>query len=613
LNVISQIVVSSIDLTHKKDLSDNLKTLGLKEGQSLIAKVTEKLSGNQIKLDVLGNDVTAKTRIPLKPGDTVELIVAKSGSQVSLKIAPKLTMQDSSGSQIQPHLTKLVSLFNSLKSLGREGPFQNINAVIQDKPETGSNFIRGSEQGKSLVKFLDTFSQFQTSGQVKSSEVLNALVKEGNELIRHAANQSPVETSSAKTMAPSPGPETNQKITLTILSALKNLDTVKVAEQFNSQSQGNAQKPGKSVSPAYDLTTPLLKTESGIQKGLISDLNSLKKTASDMVSLLQTNASKSDKGLFNGSVVSHSSKLVQTLESLAGRIMTPKVLEGVEIKSELESILKHVSSPPETLSQEKNISQLISHALKLVHHRKAVNQASALSPELKNLVEQLALKSDKPDYKLLNNLIEKSGLAFENKMAGLLKADPLNIPQLIKQISEKDMKGIALKLLMSTAGEDVNELTGSLKKFVSDMDKLQLVNRSGLDDSGKMMMHIPVAFNEHFKFGQLFIDLQSGRKGSGKNDKPVKVAFLLEMSNLGDIKADFSIYKKYINGSFTVASEETRHKLINAFPDLEKNLLKHEFQVYKLQCHVVPPEELAESSLFDEMQLTDDGVLNLVV
>ncbi len=71
---------------------------------------------------------------------------------------------------------------------------------------------------------------------------------------------------------------------------------------------------------------------------------------------------------------------------------------------------------------------------------------------------------------------------------------------------------------------------------------MQVINSYSSEESGRYLLPLPAMVDDTLKFGQLLIDLGSGKKdGKEAKDRLIRVAFILELTQLGDLRADFSI------------------------------------------------------------------------
>jgi hypothetical protein len=88
---------------------------------------------------------------------------------------------------------------------------------------------------------------------------------------------------------------------------------------------------------------------------------------------------------------------------------------------------------------------------------------------------------------------------------------------------------------------------------------------------------------------------------------------LLEMSHLGDVRADFAVFKKSISGFFGVGSKAIQQFFLSRIPAVIESLKEQQFAVQKIDCQVLRPETLANATLMDDMLLSEDGMLHVLV
>ena len=236
-------------------------------------------------------------------------------------------------------------------------------------------------------------------------------------------------------------------------------------------------------------------------------------------------------------------------------------------------------------------------------------------PGVKELFYEMALKSDKPDETFLPKLLEKSGLVLEKKLARILLGNQSsqdikgNLEILLKQ----DIKGNLLKnLLMADPGKF--EGLKMAASFLETIENFQLLNHHS-SESGRFLLPFPIFNDQAFSFGQLLIDTGNKTKTNSKDaDKVIHISFLLNMTKLGPLRADFSILKKEITGRFLLKDDGTCQYVNSKISELKAGLAKIEYQVRKIECSIAKKEEIQQSSFIESLVTTsDDHVLNIVI
>ena len=122
----------------------------------------------------------------------------------------------------------------------------------------------------------------------------------------------------------------------------------------------------------------------------------------------------------------------------------------------------------------------------------------------------------------------------------------------------------------------------------------------GLQQERKIFLPIPIQFlNGTFSLGQLLIHLPPKDKnecGKQRVDKDsFRVTFLLDLSNLGPVRADLSITGESIEGRFLLAKEETKSLIENNLISFARNLSDKGFTIHRLECRLKEPGVIRQS------------------
>ena len=230
-------------------------------------------------------------------------------------------------------------------------------------------------------------------------------------------------------------------------------------------------------------------------------------------------------------------------------------------------------------------------------------------PLLNDILMTLSLKSDVRDDQFLPKIIENMGLSFEKKMtAGLGGApDKKEAAHAIKQLAGKDLKAAVLSL----AGMESEPVKGTeLKQIADALDNFAQLNVKSGDagqnqDGARFLLPFPVWREDGFDFGQIMLDM--GKTGTADTKKKIRsISFLLNMTALGPLRADFSILEKTITGRFLLENQETCDYLAPKLSQLRQRLSKIGYQAGNIDCRVARPEQIAPTSLMRSMKPSDD-------
>ena len=235
---------------------------------------------------------------------------------------------------------------------------------------------------------------------------------------------------------------------------------------------------------------------------------------------------------------------------------------------------------------------------------------------VKEMLYGLALKSDKPDETFLPQLIEKSGMVWEKKVAEILlgKHSSSDIKSGLDVLLKQDIKGNILKALLLADPQKIEELKVAAS-FSKTIENFQLLNHQS-SDSGRFILPFPIFSEEAFRFGQLLIDtgVKTDSNNNKDEDKVIQVSFLLNMTLLGPLRADFSILKKEITGRFLLNDDDTCKYVKSKICELTTRLARIEYHVNKIECHTAKKEDIQQTSFIETLvRDSDNSVLNIVI
>ena len=210
---------------------------------------------------------------------------------------------------------------------------------------------------------------------------------------------------------------------------------------------------------------------------------------------------------------------------------------------------------------------------------------------MNDLSQRLFLKAD-PD--LFREMIENSGFCWEAKLKNEFLRKTTGKHN-INTLTAKDLKGLGSKILTLMEGKE-----GLLKRFLSAIENIQLLNHVGLVQDRKLFIPIPVQFPDgFFTVGQLFIQLNQKKEGDHEEERSdnglVKISFLLELSNLGSLRSDLTIKEKQIYGKFFLVKKEAKLIIEENLPTFIETLQKKGFSVSKMECQIKAPEIVTQS------------------
>ncbi len=233
-------------------------------------------------------------------------------------------------------------------------------------------------------------------------------------------------------------------------------------------------------------------------------------------------------------------------------------------------------------------------------------------PVLKKLLSTLALKSATPDREILGRIIRDGGLSWEHKLRRQMLADTPADKSRVKEMIADDLKALILEGLQHEPAEK-SDAGGSMRVFVDQLEDLQLFNKQALEETGKFFFPFPISLEGEWRLGQLLIQLADRDEGAkARGAGVVRVALLLELSNLGELAADFSIFQKTVNGFFETADASVRDLIAAGIPELKSNLAAHGFKAEHVDCRLAVSSASTGLTLLERIN-TGNGLLNIVV
>lgn len=302
----------------------------------------------------------------------------------------------------------------------------------------------------------------------------------------------------------------------------------------------------------------------------------------------------------------------RTVTAKTGLLLNPGEAVKLQVMQEKEAVILKLIGPGQRVTAN-HVSALLGS---LTRNESIFDLSGQRLGPIKQLMADISLKSGKADDQFLPRLLEKGGLLLENKLSQLVQSgqSPTDIRIKINQIIGQDMKAALLNeltnMISGKAGAPPSAMTLS-----ESIEGFQVLNQSSAE-SGRFILPFPIFNDAAFKFGQLLIDTGGQREDvkKGDDDRVTHISFLLDMSRLGPMRADFSIYKQDISGRFLFKDSETCRYMESLIPQLKDQLGEREFMLRQINCEVAQKEEIQHSALIETvLKQVDNRMLNIVV
>ena len=626
---ILQILVSSSRLTVDKRSKDSDFFSFLKDNDVIEAKVLKLFSDRSAQLSLAGKSITVKTHAPLKEGDVVRLRVVSSDDQHVLKLMPKEEPVQQVDKSMAENLERAGPYKNLLKFLTNAGilttPLKTASTALSQAPLKKAALPSLSEQGpgpsppspshrQEIVQLLDRFlPTLQTRMPMQENKILD--------LFLHTKAMTPREKLHVLlAAAENEGGERT-------LPIHQEKEVIRVMGKIFTPSPETENKPSPG---ALKTPIPVATEDQGQEKpvpvkGLVRasmpqqmPLSESRPETPVVDESRQSGERQAVQHVVRTTALKWPQKILALIASNKEVFIPPEKPVSREVARVIQFLMAASVPEENTINMEASENKMAAMRVPsdldgtgASPDRPALTKQAVL---LENLLRSISLKSDTPDPKFLPTLIQKGGMTWEHKLAALVAEHKTALPRRVNEMAKGDLKGAALSFL-SAMDQGDDEMKKALRNFVDTLEQLQVINRVSSEESGRYLLPFPAFFDHAFRFGQLLIDL--GKDAGGKQpltDRVVKVAFILELSALGDLRADFSVFRKSVTGTFGVGKKEIQAVLKKEIPHLMSRLEALGFQVQGIDCQVLDPEELANATLTNQvMQKDGDGVLNLII
>jgi hypothetical protein len=301
----------------------------------------------------------------------------------------------------------------------------------------------------------------------------------------------------------------------------------------------------------------------------------------------------------------------KTIVARTAMLLTPGEEVQLKVVQQKDAIVLKLLGP----FQKATSSHMASLAAIFSKEGNIPDLSGKLAPRIIELLSQIALKSGRAEDDFLPRLIEKIGVSLEKKMGmemskGIL---PKENRAAVQNWLGQDLKALILKEI-SSLGTSQTGRAKTISVFSEIIENVQLLNHQNTE-TGRFLLPFPVFSESGFRFGQLLIDTGKNDKAQRKeSDRVINISFLLDMTRLGPLRADFSILKHELSGKFLLCDKHTCEYIRSLVPELKARLLQRNYHVRQVECSVARHEEIAPSILAEALAKNrENHVLNIVV
>ena len=212
-------------------------------------------------------------------------------------------------------------------------------------------------------------------------------------------------------------------------------------------------------------------------------------------------------------------------------------------------------------------------------------------------------KDELGDGAKIKDFIERSGLLYESRLKEALVLNKI-MPRQLREILEKDLKGLLLKLsreLEAAGGKvykggdvslksTIDALLQMVKTSVDKIELHQLVNYLTSKNDQQLVFQVPIVLPEGIKNAELYVRSGYQKSKKGKGDDDCHIVFLLTMKSLGDLRIDTQVAKKKMRCTIQVANSAIARFVEQHLSELSHRLTALDYTVEQLVCTVASSE-----------------------
>lgn len=237
---------------------------------------------------------------------------------------------------------------------------------------------------------------------------------------------------------------------------------------------------------------------------------------------------------------------------------------------------------------------------------------SGLLERLRNTLDVLGPRDSLPTANQIKEQIDLSGLRYESKLKHHLVDSRTASPASEKEISG-DLKGqllqirntleaLTLKEISSLPLRQVSELVQTFRQAVDSIELNQLTHQMSKQENQSLLFQLQNPFSQNDKTIKVYyrgVD-EKGYDGKGKGGKSYKLAFFLDLTQLGAVRIDTQVMDTDVNVNISVESEAIAIFFETFFPGFQEKMLQEGFNL-TISSTVKQAEELKAEDIFHKL------------
>jgi len=342
------------------------------------------------------------------------------------------------------------------------------------------------------------------------------------------------------------------------------------------------------------------------QKTLSNFINSVKSFISENEQINSNNSQNDITKIYN--VIRSIGNIEQSIESIIFLKSRNLPIENAKFIDTMNNYFKNNIKLNQNL---ENLNIIINKMNQLKTNDNFISNIKETANQIKSLINNISLKTADNDLNQENitqqikNFIDKSGLNIENKIKITLENSINNEPEngniqnLFLNNAKENLKSNLIKLLnqinensnskqlTSEQKAAINQLKNEATNTLNNLNALQFINQKP-ESFDLTYAQIPFFIENKIFNGEIQIWY---RKGTNKEDikktnNPINLVFLLNTSNLGNLKISLNVFKNDLQCLIKVDNEKSRQLLTKEKNHFINNLNDINFSIKSFNIDV---------------------------
>ena len=331
-------------------------------------------------------------------------------------------------------------------------------------------------------------------------------------------------------------------------------------------------------------------------------------------------------------LISHPAQAGKTMTMFVDSLSPELILKSVDPKTTL-NLEKAADFIRQFLPAKEPMNQVLDRLIRLTGEGnipQALKSEKGLLDGLRQaLSDAVVANPEKPDPPLVQKAVAASGQGYEAALKASLEKG--TSPEVIKNVVLKgDLKGELLKLQpvvdekiallkgespeIQAQAQELRNFGNAIRSAVSQMELSQVINVVNNRDSGSIYFQVPyLAAGGEIRTVEVFVRKnEEGKEGKGGEKEDLNLTLLLDMSALGNVRADVNLQQKSLHCRIVSQDQETAAFIEAQLPELESGLKELGYAA-KLESVATPKEKFFSHVISEKTPIQALGILDVKV